>query len=197
VDAKPERKKDRRTIYTETVIKDSLIGLMREKPFNKITVKELCARAEINRGTLYLHYSDLLDVLDEIENDVLDSLHDDLMGISTYDEDRLPLTQEFFDAIANQDLLSLLTVEQADFTHIIDKTIAATKGNIMPALKQNLDLSDAQAECLFVFLVNGCMAATRETARGANRGWNDCLAIIDRFIEGGYKNLTDEKELSS
>ncbi|MDR3072439.1 MAG: TetR/AcrR family transcriptional regulator, partial [Clostridiales Family XIII bacterium] len=134
METKTTRKADRRTIYTKAVIKDALIELMREKPFNRITVKALCAKAEINRGTLYIHYADIYDVLDEIENDVLDSLHDDLIQISTYDEGRLLKTQEFFNTIFDREILSLLAVEQASHTHIVEKTIAATKGNILPAL---------------------------------------------------------------
>ncbi len=47
-----ERKKeDRRTQYSKMVIRDTLFELMREKPINKITVKELCERAAGNRST--------------------------------------------------------------------------------------------------------------------------------------------------
>lgn len=67
---------DRRTRYTRQTIKDSLLSLMQKKPFSKITVTEICRLSEINRGTFYLHYYDLDDVLDEIlENAVQDTTH--------------------------------------------------------------------------------------------------------------------------
>ena len=42
------------------------MGLLRVKPYSKITVTELCRLADINRGTFYIHYFDVDDVLDDI-----------------------------------------------------------------------------------------------------------------------------------
>ena len=65
------RKTDVRTIYTKNRIKKIFLELMKKKSFGKITVTELCKYAEINRGTFYLHYMDLYDVLDELEDELL------------------------------------------------------------------------------------------------------------------------------
>lgn len=45
-------KTDARVKYTKMVLKKALLELMQSKPINKITVKEVCARAELNRATL-------------------------------------------------------------------------------------------------------------------------------------------------
>lgn len=50
------RKTDRRTLYTKNVIKDALLDALKEKPFEQITVTDVCRRAEITRATYYLHY---------------------------------------------------------------------------------------------------------------------------------------------
>lgn len=68
------KKKDRRSIYTENVIKDVVIQLLNEKPINKITVTEVCKIADINRGTFYLHYKDCLDVLEKLQDEYSDSV---------------------------------------------------------------------------------------------------------------------------
>ena len=57
------RKQDRRTRYTRQTIKDTFLELLNQKSFTKITVTEICKNAEINRGTFYLHYYDIHDVL--------------------------------------------------------------------------------------------------------------------------------------
>ena len=62
---------DRRTRYTRQTIKDSFLSLLKEKPFSKITVTEVCRMSEINRGTFYLHYYDIDDVLDSLLEDVI------------------------------------------------------------------------------------------------------------------------------
>ncbi len=69
--AEKTKKEDRRIRYTKQVIKDTLLKLLEKNQFAKITVTELCRRAEINRGTFYLHYYDMNDVLDDILDDML------------------------------------------------------------------------------------------------------------------------------
>lgn len=64
------RKQDRRTRYTRQTIKDTFLELLKQKNFTKITVTEICKNAEINRGTFYLHYYDIHDVLSDIFNDM-------------------------------------------------------------------------------------------------------------------------------
>ena len=64
------RKQDRRTRYTRQTIKDTFLELLKQKSFTKITVTEVCKNAEINRGTFYLHYYDIHDVLSDIFNDM-------------------------------------------------------------------------------------------------------------------------------
>ncbi len=57
---------DRRIVKTQVALKDALISLLSEKEINKITVKELCEKADINRGTFYSHYKDQNDLYDSI-----------------------------------------------------------------------------------------------------------------------------------
>ena len=67
---------DRRIRKTRAVLKNALLSLMKEKSVKHITVKELCDRADINRGTFYLHYSDVFDMLEKIEDDMFSELND-------------------------------------------------------------------------------------------------------------------------
>ena len=66
-------KTDARVKYTRMVLKKALLELMQRKPINKITVKEVCERAELNRETFYAHYSVCFDLLESIEEDLLEA----------------------------------------------------------------------------------------------------------------------------
>ncbi|MGL5256021.1 MAG: TetR/AcrR family transcriptional regulator, partial [Proteocatella sp.] len=53
------------------ILKSSLAELMLEKDFKDITVKDIAERADINRGTFYLHYKDAYDLLEKIEDEII------------------------------------------------------------------------------------------------------------------------------
>ena len=44
---------------------EALLSLLEEKDFAYITVREICARAGVNRSTFYLHYESMSDLLRE------------------------------------------------------------------------------------------------------------------------------------
>lgn len=64
-------KSDRRVRRTRQLLANALFTLMKEKSYNDITVKELCEAADINRGTFYLHYKDIDDMVEQIEQEIL------------------------------------------------------------------------------------------------------------------------------
>ncbi len=66
----------RRVRLTKKMIKEALIALMGEKESARITVKELCEKADVNRSTFYAYYRDTAAVIKEIEEDILMQLPD-------------------------------------------------------------------------------------------------------------------------
>ena len=51
-------KKDLRVLKTEHLIKTTFIELVKTIGYQRITIKDLCEKAMINRNTFYLHYND-------------------------------------------------------------------------------------------------------------------------------------------
>lgn len=56
---------DRRILKTRQAIMNTFVALLAEKGFEKITINDIAERANINRGTVYLHYVDKFDLLDK------------------------------------------------------------------------------------------------------------------------------------
>ncbi|WP_050616144.1 TetR/AcrR family transcriptional regulator [Bacillus testis] len=67
-------KVDRRVIRTKRLIRDSLTDLMIEKGFDGLTVSDITERADINRGTFYLHYRDKYDLLEQSEAEIIEEI---------------------------------------------------------------------------------------------------------------------------
>ena len=45
-----------------------------QKPLDRITVREICEEAQINRSTFYAHYQDVYDVVDKVEHTMSERL---------------------------------------------------------------------------------------------------------------------------
>lgn len=71
---------------TATKMDLALISLLKKKPFEYITVSEICETAGVNRSTFYLHYETVGDLLAEtaryLINDFLAYFSNDVKSIS-------------------------------------------------------------------------------------------------------------------
>ena len=70
----PRKRLDRRTVRTRRALREALIALILEKGYDAITVQDITDRADLNRGTLYLHYRDKQDLLLSSSAEVFDEL---------------------------------------------------------------------------------------------------------------------------
>lgn len=64
--------KNQSSFKTKTAIRTVFAEMVKEKgELSKITVTELVRRANINRSTFYLHYSDIYDIAAELEQSLM------------------------------------------------------------------------------------------------------------------------------
>lgn len=66
---------DRRSKYSIQVIRQALFELLEQKSLEDITVVEICKTADVNRGTFYKYYRDVLDLYDKTEDALVEELH--------------------------------------------------------------------------------------------------------------------------
>ena len=66
-----EKKTDRRIRKTKQQLQEGFIHLRKTKSIKYITVKELCELTDLNRGTFYLHYRDIYDLSEQMENEII------------------------------------------------------------------------------------------------------------------------------
>lgn len=65
---------DLRMEKTKRSIINSFIEMRSKKDIEKITVKELCEKAQINKSTFYSHYHDIYDLSEQLETEVVNSI---------------------------------------------------------------------------------------------------------------------------
>ena len=62
---------DLRIVKTKKAIINAFLALRAKRPLEKITVKELCEMAMVNKSTFYSHYGDIYELSDSLENEVV------------------------------------------------------------------------------------------------------------------------------
>lgn len=85
-------KNNRRTIVTKKLLKTALMELMQEKQFSHITIKELCEKADLNRTTFYLHYTNLDVLLNEIEEETAQETLEYIHNIQSSNDETSQIT---------------------------------------------------------------------------------------------------------
>ena len=137
-------KSESKYFNTATKMDLALIALLKKKPLEFITVREICDTAGVNRSTFYLHYETISDLLEEtakyLLNDFLSYFSVDTQAIAFHLQD-CPLTdlvficdrylspylsyirdhkEVFATALANNKILGFDGVYQRLFEHIFN-----------------------------------------------------------------------------
>lgn len=181
------KKLDPRTIQTKANIKHALLNEMKIIPFAKITVSDLCKQLKINRGTFYLHYCDLYAVLEEI-------LEEALWEESTAESYHCSMTAEHYqcpyricDKIHTHPEYGVIFFDDSLTGMVIEKIAEQSKDKYIVSLTQQLSLTAEQAETIFYFQLNGCLAVNKEIYRNGSKDWEASKNLIGGFIQSGLK----------
>lgn len=71
---------DRRILKSRQAIMEAFIELLAEKSLEKIKINDIAERANVNRGTIYLHFTDKYDLQEQCINTYLQQLQDSCLA---------------------------------------------------------------------------------------------------------------------
>lgn len=97
-----EKKNDLRVVKTQNLLYQTLVDLLKDKPFEEIKVSDICGTALINRSTFYAHYNDKYELLAAYINSLKDALTRELEknnNISNSKEYYMEMIKLFLDHI--------------------------------------------------------------------------------------------------
>lgn len=120
------RKRPEKTDQTKAELREAFWRLYSEQPIEKITVGQVCALAGYNRGTFYLHFQDLYEMLEGIEDTLLEGMTECVqtcMERLKNDSSKLNRIAACKDVVLyyerNKPYVSVLLSEQGDSSFII------------------------------------------------------------------------------
>lgn len=156
-----EQKTDRRIRKTKKQLRQGLAKLMSNKSINEITVKELVEEVDINRSTFYLHYTDIYDMLEKIENELME----EIMSIITFNEENLkdkedsyPFLEKLFTMLdRNRDICKALIGPHGDMSFVtkIEEYISKNTEQYSSKLFQK-EIQD-DMKYIHAYCITGCV----------------------------------------
>lgn len=168
---------NQRVMLTKRLVSEALLTMLKSRSINKISIRELCQIAGINRTTFYNHYGSQYDVLNEIAaaylqntsftviNDLAagKNIGECLTGILQYVKDNIEFIKLVID-LENYDLISHIRISLPQFDHMVIKH-----------LPEDLDLEEKQAIASYVqygtvrllkeWILSDCQKSPEEEAR--------------------------------
>ena len=184
-------KENRKIKYTKMVIRESLFELLKTKQLNQITVKELCKLADINRGTFYSHYTDLFDLVEKLEEELIKGMKAVMKFENIGQDNQLEMFVEIFSHIKNNVEDYQILLLNPNSSRILDEITAeayehhllALKDNKVPISKNMTDysfalVSSGSARVIMKWIENDYEESPEEMAR-----------LINHFTNTGFSSL--------
>jgi AcrR family transcriptional regulator len=148
------------TMMTKQTIKDAFWELYKEKKIEKITVKDITLKAGYNRSTFYAYFTDVYDILEQIEEDLMPGI-EHLPPIDTSRKH----SPDFFENIItiyekNSIYYSVLLSENGDPRFAI-KLKNVFKSMMMEAIANRVSISPEEMDYALEFLVGATLSTVK------------------------------------
>ena len=184
-----EKKEDRRVRRTRKLLTQALTQLLQEKQVNEITVKELTDLADMNRGTFYLYYRDIYDMLEKTEDSMFEALEAILQSHEIQDmavQMKSILLDVFNFIEENQEMCRVLLSPNGDmsFLHRLNEVVREKCLKSFAGL--NVTASETDFEYHYSFVIFGCAGLIRAWVnRGCAESAVQMAALADAMIRRG------------
>ena len=159
-------KNNKRRQQTQSRIEKVFLELLETQPLNKISVTEICTRAQINRSTFYANYADVFDLADKLR-DRLAVEFSELFADYDYFSERTGALRMFSHIKENQLFYTTYFKLCYDESHLIctyDQT-RAEKEQINTNIKYHIEFFRNGLNAIIrLWLAGGCKESPEEMA---------------------------------
>lgn len=179
-------KNDARVRYTQHVLKESFLKLLKKKPVNKITVKEVCELSGLNRSTFYSHYSDCFALMEAIEDELLYDFEKALAGIKDYNVD--DLIAGIYAMIDRNEGACRALILNGGSSMIVYKMIENARARSIELWKKLVPkANDVELEMLYTHLSNGLMNVVVQGYDKYSR--EEITTFVNKMVRGSLREL--------
>lgn len=148
-------KTDARVRYTRMRIREAFFVCLEKKQVNKITVKEICDIAEINRATFYKHYTDPFDLMQKLEEEVIREMQQSIDNSAGNSSHSLLLT--IVKGLAEKENSYVLLTSPNGDPGFASRISELFYQGCRPRLAQHMSgYTEAEKDAVYLFVAGGC-----------------------------------------
>lgn len=151
-------KVDRRVRKTRKQLREGLARLLEKKSIRDIKVKELVEEVDINRSTFYLHYSDIYDMLEKIEEELFQEIQDAMQAhpISADERSRAFICEMFQIMEDNRAICKALCGPNGDMAFVarMEEVVGSQAVQVIEPL---FKIEKKQLRYSYAYCLNGCV----------------------------------------
>lgn len=190
-------KSESKYFHTAVRFDKALLSLLEKKPFEYITIREICEAAQVNRSTFYLHYDNTRDLLQEAVAYMLDDFASYFpedarsvpMQLATCDLEEL----KFVNGKYLRPYLSFIRENQRVFSAVLSQPVIFDSNTIFQRLFDNVfkpvldryQYPRDEQPYVIMFYLHGCTAIISEWVKeGCRKSIEDVSAIMQVCIYG-------------
>lgn len=184
-----ENKVDKRILKTKQKLIKGLSEVLKNKSINSIKVNELTHASGVNRATFYLHYKDIDDFVEQIENELIVEFTQifDQNSMRLQMDGTFPAVHAVFDfVVSHAALISAIVGPNGDKGFAYRLASIARQKIIHDFIKPNYERpSDYYS---VYYMINGCTGVIfKWISDGMREPYDEMAKILDQFIFHGTK----------
>ena len=185
---------DRRVRRTKKALRQGLAQLLTQKKLKDISVRELTDLVDLHRGTFYVHYRDIYDLYDKVQQEMIQEITQivdnhplDAKGSYTL----LPVAQELIHYVKeNQVLCSAMMGEHGDIDFINDLRRLVARRCVESWKVMYRGCAPQKYEYFSVYVLTGCIGILREwIKRGMVEPEEELAQLIEQMAVQGASFL--------
>ena len=172
---------------TKKMIFEAFLSILKNKPIAKITVKEICTAADINRTTFYKYYKDTYDLLEQIEDELIDNLQANL---------------EHVDKSSLSDIFTIILTDISEKRELYVTLFSESQGKVFRERLFSLcyednkkvlleyfpGLPEDKQEWVYYFIADGCNSVLRQWIHGGfKQSIEEMVDFLQKLIDAVNK----------
>ncbi len=182
-------KSESKYFNTACLMDEAFLLLLEKKDYEFITVKEICAKAGVNRSTFYLHYESIDDLLAESVDYIMSRFYEQMSPVENGIVDKIDqlelselylITPQYLEVYLNFIKDNRRTLSALVKNHGLFRLDEVYGGMYKAALEPILKRFGVAAEdrgYLMAFYISGLTAIVNEWLR------NDCAEPVEKISE--------------